>query len=64
VIEPRSPRELHLIARLRAGDADAVADLATNYGGDVFDLARTLLSNREDAADYAGCAAHRCPAHP
>ena len=44
-----SPSEL--IARLRAGDADALAELYARTGGSLASLARRLTGTREDAED-------------
>jgi len=47
--------ELHndnqLLARLQAGDTDAVGDLADAYGGKIYQLAFRYLRNREDAEE-------------
>jgi RNA polymerase sigma-70 factor (ECF subfamily) len=45
--------ELDLIARLRAGDSTAVADLATAYGARIRQLAFRYMKNREDAEEVA-----------
>ncbi len=47
----RSQPELALVARLQAGDRDAVGDLAAAYGGRIFQLALRCLRNREDAEE-------------
>jgi RNA polymerase sigma-70 factor (ECF subfamily) len=49
----RSPEDLELIERLRAGDQTAVADLATTYGSKIQQLALRHMKNREDAEEVA-----------
>jgi RNA polymerase sigma-70 factor (ECF subfamily) len=46
-------REQALVARLRTGDQAAVAELASDYGPKVFQLAYRYLKNREDAEEVA-----------
>ena len=48
-----SDAELALIQRLRAGDASAVADLASAYGPKINQLALRYMKNREDAEEVA-----------
>jgi RNA polymerase sigma-70 factor (ECF subfamily) len=45
--------DARLLDRLRSGDPDAVADLAHEYGGRVYQLAFRYLRNREDAEEIA-----------
>jgi RNA polymerase sigma-70 factor (ECF subfamily) len=45
--------EQQLIARLRAGDESAVAELASAYGPRIHQLALRYLKNREDAEEVA-----------
>jgi RNA polymerase sigma-70 factor (ECF subfamily) len=40
-----------LVARLHAGDADALGDLADEFGGKIYQLAFRYLRNREDAEE-------------
>jgi RNA polymerase sigma-70 factor, ECF subfamily len=47
----RTTPELALILRLRAGDGDAVAELASTYGPRIFQLALRCLKNHEDAEE-------------
>lgn len=49
--KPRLDTELSLIARLQAGDADAVSELAETHGGRIFQLAFRCLHNHEDAQE-------------
>jgi RNA polymerase sigma-70 factor (ECF subfamily) len=51
VRKPRSESEVTLIARLQAGDADAVAELSALYGTRIFQLAYRWLHNHEDAQE-------------
>jgi len=48
-------RETHtdneLLARLQAGDPDALGDLADSFGGKIYQLAFRYLRNREDAEE-------------
>src|ERR1017187_6958338 len=44
-------REAALLARLQAGDERAVADLATEYGSKIYQLAFRYLRNKEDAEE-------------
>jgi RNA polymerase sigma-70 factor (ECF subfamily) len=43
--------EAALLARLQAGDERAVADLATDYGSKIYQLAFRYLRNKEDAEE-------------
>jgi RNA polymerase sigma-70 factor (ECF subfamily) len=43
--------EAALLARLQAGDERAVADLATEYGSKIYQLAFRYLRNKEDAEE-------------
>ena len=45
------PRDTELLARLQAGDHDALADLADAYGTRIYQLAFRYLRNREDAEE-------------
>jgi len=45
------PRELSLVARLRAGDDDAFTELVRTCGGPLLATARRFLRNEEDARD-------------
>ena len=45
--------DARLLERLRAGDPHAVADLADEYGGRIYQLAFRYLRNREDAEEVA-----------
>lgn len=45
--------ELQLLERLRAGDASAVADLASAYGPKIHQLALRYMKNPEDAEEVA-----------
>src|SRR6266542_6392869 len=47
----RDPKDTELLARLQAGDHDALADLADAYGGKIYQLAFRYLRNREDAEE-------------
>jgi RNA polymerase sigma-70 factor (ECF subfamily) len=47
----RTTAELALVLRLRAGDGDAVAELASTYGPRIFQLAVRCLKNHEDAEE-------------
>src|SRR5574341_535189 len=46
-------REQRLVERLRAGDQLAVAELASDYGPRIYQLAFRYLQNREDAEEVA-----------
>jgi RNA polymerase sigma-70 factor (ECF subfamily) len=46
-------REQRLVERLRTGDQAAVAELASEYGPKVFQLAFRYVKNREDAEEVA-----------
>jgi RNA polymerase sigma-70 factor, ECF subfamily len=46
-------REQRLVERLRTGDQAAVAELASEYGPKVFQLALRYVKNREDAEEVA-----------
>ena len=46
---PQDDRQL--LARLQAGDRDAVGDLADEYSGKIYQLAFRYLRNREDAEE-------------
>jgi RNA polymerase sigma-70 factor (ECF subfamily) len=46
-----STSEAALLARLQAGDERAVADLATEYGTKIYQLAFRYLRNKEDAEE-------------
>src|SRR6202166_1105078 len=45
--------EAALLALLQAGDERAVADLATEYGSKIYQLAFRYLRNKEDAEEIA-----------
>ena len=47
----RDSKDEQLLARLQAGEADALADLADAYGGKIYQLAFRHLRNREDAEE-------------
>ena len=47
----RHPRDEAIVAGLRDGDEDAVADLVRIFGPRVFSLALQKLKNREDAEE-------------
>jgi RNA polymerase sigma-70 factor (ECF subfamily) len=49
----RDTHEQELIERLRTGDQLAVAELASDYGPKVYQLAVRYLKNREDAEEVA-----------
>jgi RNA polymerase sigma-70 factor, ECF subfamily len=49
----RPVSETTLIARLRAGDPEAVGDLATLYGPKIHQLALRYMKNHEDAEEVA-----------
>lgn len=49
--KPRLDSEVALIARLQAGDAEAVADLTALHGARIFQLAYRCLHNHEDAQE-------------
>jgi RNA polymerase sigma-70 factor (ECF subfamily) len=51
--EMRDTQEKALIERLRTGDQLAVAELASEYGPRVYQLALRYLKNREDAEEVA-----------
>jgi RNA polymerase sigma-70 factor, ECF subfamily len=46
-------RDEVLLARLKAGDEQALGDLADEYGGKIYQLAFRYLRNREDAEEVA-----------
>lgn len=45
------PTEARLIARVRAGDADALAELYRNFADQVYDTALRLTASKDDAED-------------
>ena len=47
----RDSKDLELLARLQAGDHDALADLADAYSTRIYQLAFRYLRNREDAEE-------------
>src|SRR6266542_5035014 len=47
----RDPKDTELLARLQAGDHDALADLADAYGTKIYQLAFRYLRNKEDAEE-------------
>src|SRR5580765_7752348 len=49
--EPRTDEEL--LARLRAGDENAIRDVAEAYGSKIYQLAFRYLRNKEDAEEVA-----------
>jgi RNA polymerase sigma-70 factor (ECF subfamily) len=51
VRKPQGESERFLVARLRVGDPDAVADLAAAHGARIFQLALRCLRNHEDAQE-------------
>jgi len=46
-----SQNDTDLVARLHAGDPDALGDLADEFGGKIYQLAFRYLRNREDAEE-------------
>ena len=51
--------DLALLTRLKAGDQQAVADLADEYGSRIFQLAFRYLKNKEDAEEVAQDVLHK-----
>jgi RNA polymerase sigma-70 factor, ECF subfamily len=49
----RTANDTALIERLQTGDQSAVADLASQYGSKIFQLALRHMKNREDAEEVA-----------
>ncbi len=49
----QSPAERALIERMQTGDSSAVADLASQYGPKIYQLAFRYMKNREDAEEVA-----------
>ena len=47
--EPRTDEEL--LARLKAGDENAIRDVAETYGSKIYQLAFRYLRNKEDAEE-------------
>src|SRR5689334_14514391 len=47
----REPQDAQLLARLQAGDEQALADLARTYGPKIYQLAFRYLRSREDAEE-------------
>src|SRR5437588_12697029 len=47
----RDSREDHLLERLKAGGARALADVAETYGSKIYQLAFRYLRNKEDAEE-------------
>src|SRR5262245_8801554 len=52
-VNRHSDTEQFLVERLRAGDSNAVTDLAAAYGPRIYQLAFRYMKNREDAEEVA-----------